>query len=133
MEEDNKCHICDYVYDSEPERTRKTLTCNHDLCRSCLLDLFKRDSKCPYCRREYVLLIKEKNVHENREMNNIASSRFSFPLFQFFATHIEIATNIIEMYNMHIFIGDRRYIVNSLSLTLSIFMLFILTMIIIFS
>lgn len=149
MDEDNKCQICDNEYGGEPERIRKRLECGHEMCRSCLLDIFKRDTKCPYCRRVYVILIKplervdessipnsleqQQSIHVLHPFQRPRSRLESIALVRFVSMHFEIATEIFELYNVQVVIGDHRLLVNKLSVTLLISLLALLTIIVIFS
>ena len=53
-----ECVICKESYDDQ--RLPFELECRHIFCKCCILDTFKRDSRCPLCRKEYELIVKPK-------------------------------------------------------------------------
>uniref|UniRef100_A0A6C0LII9 RING-type domain-containing protein n=1 Tax=viral metagenome TaxID=1070528 RepID=A0A6C0LII9_9ZZZZ len=54
----SECVICKDSYTEE--KLPFELDCNHQFCKFCVLDFFKRDNRCPLCRQEYVLTVKQK-------------------------------------------------------------------------
>lgn len=57
MSED--CLVCKEPYDDQ--KIPFELECTHIFCRECILDVFKRDCRCPLCRREYDIIIRLRN------------------------------------------------------------------------
>lgn len=56
------CHVCFLRYESEGDRTPKTLNCGHDFCKECLLYIVeksvdKRTIMCPMCRAETTIAL----------------------------------------------------------------------------
>ena len=54
----NECVICKDQYTDE--KVPFELECEHTFCKHCILDMFKRDNRCPLCRKEYTITIKLK-------------------------------------------------------------------------
>ena len=61
---DNKCVICHDEYNAK--KLPFQLECTHTFCKFCILDTFKRDSRCPLCREEYTLIIKNKKEFDKK-------------------------------------------------------------------
>lgn len=64
---DDECLVCKEPYSEE--KIPFEIECGHIFCKYCILDVFKRDSRCPLCRREYDIIIKlkEESVTPERE------------------------------------------------------------------
>ena len=56
LEQACTCWICFELFE-EPI----TLACGHTLCKNCLINVFKTDPECPYCRRPFGLPFPEVN------------------------------------------------------------------------
>ena len=61
-----ECAICKDDYDHV--RFPIELECHHIFCKFCILNVFKRDNRCPLCRKEYILTITSKEDH-NKEFH----------------------------------------------------------------
>jgi len=53
-----ECLVCKESYSEQ--KIPFELECTHTFCKECVLDTFKRDCRCPLCRREYDIIIKLK-------------------------------------------------------------------------
>ena len=61
-----ECTICKDIYSED--KPPFELECNHIFCKYCILDTFKRDNRCPLCRREYEIIIQPK-ISENQNID----------------------------------------------------------------
>lgn len=61
MDNNDCCSICTEEYNST-NHIKSFLPCEHVLCRSCLLDIFKNDSRCPFCRSQCEINISRTHV-----------------------------------------------------------------------
>ena len=51
------CIICKEAYNEE--KIPFELDCTHTFCKFCILDMFKRDNRCPLCRTEFIFTINQ--------------------------------------------------------------------------
>ena len=65
----NECVICNTPYDISTHREFK-LPCNHILCKSCVFELCKNSTKCPFCRKEFQVVIRQKDSSDDNNDNN---------------------------------------------------------------
>lgn len=61
----NECVICNTQYDTSTHIEFR-LPCNHILCKSCMFELCKTSDRCPFCRMEFQVSIKQKDNSNHR-------------------------------------------------------------------
>ena len=70
MTNTDECSICREEFNNT-NRMQSVLPCNHILCRSCMLDIFKTSYNCPFCRKTFKMIIQHKNEPNNKTDSNI--------------------------------------------------------------
>ena len=86
----DECTICTENYNND-DRMQSLLPCEHTLCRSCMLDIFKTSSSCPFCRVVFKLTIQHKN-----DIDHTSKSGIDLLIQNMFEEYILIINNKIH-------------------------------------